>query len=71
MIEDIFKENADFLCNSINIFSNKSVRHKKYFINAQSFDPEIVVEFLFYIIYEDLHKFGLNDAYCTKNKIEL
>ncbi|XP_050507921.1 uncharacterized protein LOC126885399 [Diabrotica virgifera virgifera] len=52
-------------------FVLKTVKNRKYFIIPLPFDPETVVQHLFYIVYADQDKFDLSQIYYVENQLEL
>lgn len=71
IIEDILEENPKFEKTLVNIFSSKSVKDRKYHIVALPYDLELVIEYLFYIIFKNQNDFDTEKIYYIENNLEL
>lgn len=71
IIDDIFEDDPDFSRDKINIVHSKSVKDRKYYIVPLPFDPEIVVEFLFYILFKNRNEIDITKPLYVENNIQL
>lgn len=71
IIEDLFEENPEFSKDQLNLLSSKTVKDRKYFLVPLPFDPETVIEHLFFILYKFQNEFDLSKPIFVENNIEL
>ena len=71
ILDDFLEEQTNFNLNEINIFNSKSVKNRKYFVLLLPFDPETVVQRLFYLIYKSKNEFNTTQKYYVENNLEL
>lgn len=71
IMDDIFEENLDFKRLQVNTANSKTVKERKYYIIPLPYDPNMVVQHLFYILFKGQNEFDISKTYCVETNLEL
>jgi RNase H-like domain found in reverse transcriptase/Reverse transcriptase (RNA-dependent DNA polymerase)/Integrase zinc binding domain/Integrase core domain len=74
ILEDILSpddDNFEMDFNKINVYNSSSIKDRKYYIIALTYDPDSVVERLFFTLYKDQDALDISKTYFIENNVTL